>query len=420
MSNRESFTNVRSLIGAVAQSLNLIDSDMQHHHEQTAYLAFMLAEQMGLEGDDLNMSMFVAMLHDIGSVIVQDSKEQKETPEGRRRIARIGATMLRELRETSPIADIIEIVQNSYEQNHAILGECAALDISQAVHMADYVTTRIDDDLPPLSQVKGILALVEEGRGSEFSPKAVDALNTLSVIEAMWMNITWNPWTIGLFTGTIADVSLEDTLHFTRFLSKIIDFRSPFTAMHSAGVAATARELARLAGMSEDEIIMMDIAGNLHDLGKLRVPNEILEKPGKLDDEEFNIIKEHTYYTFQILGQVDGFDTVAQWAAFHHEKLNGRGYPFHLDADMLDVGSRIMAVADIFAAITEIRPYRDGMSREKALAILHENVERGEICGDVVDLLESHYDEVDKVRREESALMGQRYFRSLEMGDKIQ
>ena len=167
--------------------------------------------------------------------------------------------------------------------------------------------------------------------------------------------------------------------------------------------------------MSPEEVKMMEIAGNLHDIGKLRVPNEILEKPGKLDEAEFNIMREHTYYTRTILASVDRFDKIADWAAFHHEKLNGMGYPFHLSGEQLDVGARIMAVADIFSAITEVRPYRAGMNREKAMGVLKESVNRGEICGWVVKLLEEHFDEVDRVREQESREVGKRYYQSIEL-----
>ena len=186
--------------------------------------------------------------------------------------------------------------------------------------------------------------------------------------------------------------------------------------MHSAGVAASAKALARLAGMSEEECMMMEIAGNLHDVGKLRVPNAILEKPGKLTEEEFNVVKEHPYYTRWILMNVDGFDKIADWAACHHEKLNGNGYPFHWNAEWLDPGARIMAVADIFSAITEVRPYRAGMDREQALKVMRENVQAGAICGKVVQMLETHYDEIDTARDLASREAGKRYFESLKKG----
>ena len=165
--------------------------------------------------------------------------------------------------------------------------------------------------------------------------------------------------------------------------------------------------------MSEDEALMMEAAGNLHDVGKLRVPGSILEKPGRLTEEEFNIMKEHPYYTRMILDGVEGFGKIADWASHHYEKLNGTGYPFHLTAEALDTGARIMAVADIFSAITEVRPYRAGMDRTQAMGVLKDGVTRGELCGRIVDLLENHYDEVDAAREAESRAVGQRYYQSL-------
>jgi len=411
---KREFTNMRSLIVALAKALNLINREMQHHHEQTAYLAFRIAFAMGLRGETLNLVLYAALLHDIGFEALDDSSTLQEIEKGRKRVARAGASMIREVEELRPIADIIEIVQNSYAVNRELLKDDVRLDISQAVHLSDYVTTIFREDRPILDQVKGILAAVEALRGSEFSPEAVDALLEIGRTESLWLDVALNPEVLVLYVGKLRRVRLEEVVVFTRFMSRIIDFRSPFTAMHSAGVAATARELARLAGMTAEEVKMMEIAGNLHDIGKLRVPNAILEKPGKLDEAEFNIMREHTYYTRMILSSVDGFEKIADWAAFHHEKLNGKGYPFHLTGEQLDVGSRIMAVADIFSAITEVRPYRAGMSREKALAVLKENVDRGEICGSVVKLLEEHFDEVDEVRERESREVGKRYFQSIE------
>jgi len=95
----------------------------------------------------------------------------------------------------------------------------------------------------------------------------------------------------------------------------------------------------------------MEIAGYFHDLGKLRVPKEILEKPGKLSTEEFNIIKSHTYHTYRILSHIPNFETINWWASFHHERLNGSGYPFRINAFNFPLGSRIMAIADVFTLL---------------------------------------------------------------------
>lgn len=402
------------MLAAAARAMNLINSDMEHHHEQTAYLSYQIGYMMGLREEDLHYTIYVALLHDIGAVVMPELQTIDEIEAHGKEIANIGASIIEDMERFWKVADIIRINQNSYQENLELIGEGVILDISQAVHVADAVTSLVVEKVPILNQTDGIVSAIRGLSGTEFSPKAVDAFTEVSKREFMWMDLVLNPGFLLQFTGTMRDVSLDEALIYTKFMSRIIDFRSSFTAMHSAGVAASAQELARLAGMSDEECKMMRIAGYLHDIGKLRVPNEILEKPGKLTKEEFNIVKEHPYYTRLILLDVDGFEKIADWAGYHHEKLNGNGYPFHLTAENLDLGSRIMAVADIFSAITEVRPYRAGMNREQALQVMRENVRNGSICENVVRLLEEHYDVVDAARDRESREVGQRYFKSLE------
>ena len=248
------FTNMRSRLGAVARAMNLINPDMEHHHEQTAYLSYQIGYMMGLRGEDLYYTIYVALLHDIGAVVSPELQTIEEIGSHAREIAKIGASMIKDMDQFRRLADIIEVCQNSFLENHEQLGEGAILDISQAVHVADAVTTLVKERIPILNQVDDIVKLIECARGTEFSPKAVDAFLIVSRREFMWMDLVLNPAFLLLFTGKIRDVSLEESLAYTRFMSRIIDFRSPFTVMHSAGVAASARELARLAGMNEKEI----------------------------------------------------------------------------------------------------------------------------------------------------------------------
>ena len=405
-------TNIRSLLGVLSRTLNLINPEMQHHHEQTAYLAYQVAKELGLSDEELFLVLNASLLHDIGEVVVlpegEKSFKEGETLEERQRIARVGANMLRDIDGFQTVADIIEVNQDAY-----IPSKDLTLRVAQTIHLADFVVTELNTSETVLNQVKRIMTEVETYNGTLFSPDVVGAFKVVSVRECMWMDLALNPTYMLAQIGPLRVVPLDKLVIFTSLISRVIDFRSPFTAMHSAGVAATAKELARLAGMSEDDVMMMEVAGNLHDIGKLRVPNSILEKPGKLTDDEFNVMREHTYYTNMILQDVDGFEKIRKWAAYHHEKLNGKGYPFHLNADQLDEGSRIMAVADIFSAITEVRPYRAGMNKDQVIRVLTENVERGEICSRVVELLLDHYDEVDTVREHKSREVGKRYYESL-------
>ena len=129
--------------------------------------------------------------------------------------------------------------------------------------------------------------------------------------------------------------------------------------------------------MDVNEKMKLIIAADLHDIGKLAVPNSILDSPNKLSDEEFNIIKKHPYYTRLALQEIKGFEDITEWASNHHEKLNGKGYPFGKVAKDLDFNSRLMTCLDIYEALTEERPYRIGLSHEEAMDILNKMKDDG-------------------------------------------
>ncbi|WDU84594.1 HD-GYP domain-containing protein [Caloramator sp. Dgby_cultured_2] len=129
------------------------------------------------------------------------------------------------------------------------------------------------------------------------------------------------------------------------------------------------------------------MAALLHDAGKLAIPNSILNKNGALDSREINIIKSHTYYTRLILSRVKGLEDITNWAANHHEKLDGSGYPLGLDKEGLSLEERIMAVCDIYEALTADRPYRKGLQKDKAISIIQSMVDKGEICSTALKYL---------------------------------
>lgn len=136
-------------------------------------------------------------------------------------------------------------------------------------------------------------------------------------------------------------------------------------------------------GFDEDICQKMYIAGALHDIGKVAIGNEILEKPEKLTDEEFKTMKHHAVYTYYILSGIDDFEEIRDWAALHHEKLNGKGYPFGKTADELNKPERIMACIDIYQALTEDRPYKKGLSHDKACGILDDMAQKGFVDSDI-------------------------------------
>jgi len=154
----------------------------------------------------------------------------------------------------------------------------------------------------------------------------------------------------------------------------IVDAKSPFTFQHSMGVATNAVAIAKQLGLGAPKITTVRRAALLHDIGKLGVSNAILDKPSKLTESEWDAMKMHPVYTRQILEIITGFEEIAEVAGAHHEKLDGSGYPNHITENEMSLLQRVVAVADVFQALSEKRPYRDALSPEVVLTMIASDV----------------------------------------------
>jgi 5'-deoxynucleotidase YfbR-like HD superfamily hydrolase len=155
-------------------------------------------------------------------------------------------------------------------------------------------------------------------------------------------------------------------------LADIIEARDPYTGGHVWRVSQFAKLLATKIGLSEDEIIKISIAAYLHDLGKVGIPDHILQKAEALTDAEYAIVKTHPSIGSRLLGGHPLAEMVTSAAKDHHERLDGTGYPNGLRGNQLSLTARIVSIADAFDAMTSTRPYRKGMSVEQALGRLEE------------------------------------------------
>jgi putative nucleotidyltransferase with HDIG domain len=216
--------------------------------------------------------------------------------------------------------------------------------------------------------------------GRWFDPDLVKAAVSLSSTGELWAGLDGRDLiqkALSLEPEQRRMTANEDTVdNICEAFAEIIDAKSPFTYRHSNGVAEAAADIARSFGFSARDTRRLRRAALLHDIGKLSVSNEILEKPGKLNAEEWKIVRDHPYYTFEILKRIPGFEELAGEAAAHHEKLDGSGYWRGWNESQLSTFSRILAVADIFDALRAKRPYRDALPLEKVFAIMREDSPR--------------------------------------------
>ena len=387
----------------LSDAADLVCPALVNHHKQVAYIASCLGAEMGLDEDVQKDLVLAGAVHDIGALSLDERIETMAFETNQTSVhSEVGHSLLRLFK---PMEHIAEIVLRHHHYWNGGRGEAAegapVLLESHIIHCADRVAVLMDNEKEILGQADGIRKKILEERGGMFRPDVCDAFIAAARREYFWLDAV-SPTVYRILRQKIRMKSLTLDISQLRelavFFARIIDFRSRFTATHSAGVAATAEALAGLAGFSKHEREYMRIAGLLHDLGKLAVPREILEKPGKLDTSEFDIIRTHTYHTYRILDTLEDFDTINTWGAFHHERLNGNGYPFHHNGDVLSLGSRIMCVSDVFTAITEDRPYRTGMPQKEVLGVLHSMVKSNAIDADIVKLLEQNLEEVNGIR----------------------
>lgn len=393
--------SLNQFVFSLSQALDLINPVLADHHKRVAYIALRVAESMGLGGKTKEDVVIAAALHDIGTLPRQDAGDEA-TPASNLRSARFGFQLLRKFKPFEMSARIVRFHCVDWAQgaNREVEGEDVPLG-SHIVHLANRVNAMVDRDRPILWQAGDISARVGALRGQVLMPELVDAFLDVSSKDAFWLDLNASDL-LNLMSSRISFSTVEldeDALQdFSELLAQIIDFRSRFTATHSSGVAATAATLGQLFGFPESDCKRIQVAGYLHDLGKLAIPADHLEKNGKLTEEEWLTVRSHPYYTYRILASISGMEDIALWCGVHHERLCGNGYPFGADNPRIPLEARILAVADIFTALTEDRPYRRGLDQASVLDILKKMVGNFELDRKVVNVLEANYADLDRAR----------------------
>jgi putative nucleotidyltransferase with HDIG domain len=218
-------------------------------------------------------------------------------------------------------------------------------------------------------------------RGTWFDPNLVNALLAMRSDSAFWEALGGEDTVSQIARVEPADQVLvaddERLDKVAEAFALVIDAKSPWTFEHSKGVAATSAAIAEVMGYPDEQVREIRRAALLHDIGKLGVSSLILDKPGKLTDEEFEVMRRHPVATRQILGRTGCFRHLASAAASHHERLDGSGYDLGLRRRELPMLTRVLCTADVCDALRASRPYRAGMPVERALEIMGREVGTG-------------------------------------------
>lgn len=399
---------VANVVLPLSVAVDLISPEVFNHHIRVAYTAHEISKLMGFSFLDREKIFLASALHDIGALSLKERLEALRfesiyTPDVHWH-AKNGFKLLRLFEPFERIAKIVKYHHYRWEYGkgkESEMGEPIPIE-SHIVHLADRVDSLFRPEGDVLQQAQNVRDRISKLKGSVFLPEAVEAFLELSYKEYFWFDLSSKTLANDVYNHLSFSSILIDEKNLNgiaKLFSHIIDFRSRYTATHSAGVSAVAEKLAKAYKFSLSERDLIVIAGYLHDLGKLAVPVSVLEAPRKLTEEEYNLIKKHPFYTYRILEKIKGFELINAWGALHHERIDGSGYPFRLKEASIPLGAIIMAVSDVYTALTEDRPYREGMSPSEAIRVLEEMASERKLCSDAVYLLKENLEEIDEYRR---------------------
>lgn len=381
------------------------------HGKRVACLSLLMAKEAGFEEEELRDFIGCCILHDnaltefiheelaknpdaeffasaqesFGSQFLNSFRKDAMAANCRHSI--LGEQNIRLLPFHTDVENII-LYHHENADGTGFLGKTAAETglKSQILHLADMVDMTTHLSTMTEAEFEKSAAWVQRQSGRLFSEAAVTLFQkavTYQTILSMQTAGELNYLQRGLQTQVL-DYSDREIHHIADLFAKIVDYKSSFTQAHSLGVAARAEQMARYYGFSPEKTIRFYFAGAMHDIGKLIIPNDILEKPGKLTSDEFTAMKDHAAATYFVLHRIKGISDIVEWASNHHEKLDGSGYPKGLRSESISFEDHLLACIDIYQALTEKRPYKNGLSHEKAIAVMEDMVRKGELDGTIV------------------------------------
>jgi len=398
--------NLNQFLLAISDALDFVEIDTlgatQFHSKRVAYIAIRIAEFYKFSDDEKFDLCSFAILHDNGLCEESTINTSSQSPD---------ASNINILEQYTMHCDIGEenIIHFPFLTNHKnivryhherfdgngyfhLKGDEIPL-MAQIISLADTVDNLFHfENISVLNRAK-ISQFINDNIDKSYSKTLVENFNTLASKTSFWLDlqsVNLEQKILDRLQSNIIDIEYKDLINLSAVFSKIVDSNSSFTARHSSGLSDKVEKMANFYNYEYEKVSKLIVAANLHDLGKLAIPNSILEKNGKLTHEEFETIKSHTYYTRQALEKISGFEEIVNWAANHHEKLNGQGYPYGISAEQLSFEERLMTCLDIYQALTEDRPYRLGMTHKDTMEILYEQGSKGYIDSDIVD-------DIDKV-----------------------
>jgi putative nucleotidyltransferase with HDIG domain len=407
---------LQEMILALSSALDFVGIEDICHGKRVAFMAAECARHAGWPQEEIEHVLILGLLHDCGvssSHVHQHLVEEWDWVHSLEHASR-GAELLAATRLLGGYAEEVR-------HHHVHWQQLQVMDLPEAVMRHAnliYLVDRVDALRAQHQRDQGGIVsashwgeLIAEHADAEFEASLCLLFMHVSGNEAFWMHqeldaledyfASWS------HDGTSMVVDYETLLELALMFANIVDSKSAFTYHHSLGVKAVAALLAESLHLEPQERESVILAALLHDLGKLRVEDAILEKPGPFDAQERLLMHRHCFDTWQLLKRISGFEEIARIAGMHHETLDGQGYPRGLAAEQVPRAARLIAVADVFQALVQNRPYRQPMSLAEAIEVMTRLVASGKLDPELVGLLCLHAEEAYQLARQHEPVVSE-------------
>lgn len=385
--------SARDLFRINESILKRVNKELTYHGLETAYIVYKVLKKLNYNEKDIYTITSLAFLHDIGAYktdIVANLEEYHIEDTSKHSI--YGYELLKYTDLFKKEASIILYHHHSYEDKDMLIDNIPIKKEAFLIALADNI-----------SLISGILDYDEEKilnyisniDKNRFKEEHVEALLEL-IEEGLIKDIISGGYRESFVKERSSNIIMSQSRleKYVVLLPLSIDFFSFETSIHTVGVYCITRKLCEKLSLPKSDIESIKMGALLHDLGKVCIPKHILEKEGRLLDEEYEIMKKHVIYTKEILEDAKIDKDIIHLACSHHEKLNGEGYPSKLKEEELSIGDRIITISDIFCALTEKRHYKKAFSKDRVTTILLEMVEKGQIDIHITNKLIENYDEI--------------------------
>ncbi len=384
--NRSKFLN------SIAMALDFLEMDtlkkVTNHNRRIALICLKIGREIGMNDEDLSDLQAYAILHDNGKSkypTFDTSYIESTNMTGILGHCLAGEKNMETLSFCRKRENILLYHHEEYNGTgpFGLEGENIPF-FSQIIHLADVseVLYRRTENR------KEVLDNIVKNKGICFSKQLVEIFLHVQNKPAFWfgMESEYIKNELQLVAPAVyVTYDIKHILGFAKLLAKIIDGKSPFTWRHTSELSEKTIRMAAYYNFDTIKTDKLKIAAGLHDIGKLAVSNNILEKPGPLTPSEFAVMKKHTYLTRQLTSFSKEFSDISDWAWMHHENLDGTGYPYGITGSQMPFESQLLAVLDKYQALTETRPYRGPVSHEKTVKILRDLAMQGKINAIIVE-----------------------------------